>query len=197
MLTDRLPKGTAIPIIRDGFVRPRGSRFDASDWGYLLRYFLREVLHTVNFYAMCRDGYLDDTVARAVPHGIRLEGGVPHGVGLALEAPKNGASTPYVEFFIARIVAVGARGTEAAALYVLEYADEARSQARLRELEEEPFFAALEAAGICRPRALRLVADALWKAAVAEDRLEPTATRLQSISAQIEALLEEHGHRRL
>lgn len=194
MLTERLPNGCKVPIIRDGFVRPRGASWDAQDWGYLLRYYLREVLYTINFFAMCRDGYLADTVARAVPQGVRLAGEIPQGVGLALETPRNGASTPYVEFFIARVVAVGVRGSEAAALYVLQYADEARSQVRLRELQEAHFFEALEAHGIARPRALRLVDEALWKAAIAEDRLEPTATRLQSISAQIKVLLEEHGH---
>lgn len=185
MVTDRLPPDAGIPDIRYLLYKPPGTRLNLEDFACLLRVYLREV-NRVTFMILCGSGYLADTLSRVLPKGVRLCG-VPFGVGLPFTPRPAGNGHIPLQLVIAQ-------GVNSATLVVLEHAPNS-PEATVRELTEEGYFQLLEGLGVEPARALRLVHDTIWTAAVAEtpDRVEPLATRLEAIGTLIAAEYARHG----
>lgn len=191
----RLPRHAGIPDLEALLYKPPGCPLNLDDFIKLLRCYMREVLSWVDFLYLCRAGLLARAVEHAMPPGVGLTNGVPHGIGLPLEILRNGQPTPYLDFFLIRIPVAQTRGSEGVSFAVLEYADPAAKTVRFRILTEREFLNAMAEHGFTAPLALRQVHSALHLAATAEtpDRVEPLASRIERLGKKMSALFQARG----
>lgn len=198
MVTDVLPRDAGIPDIQYLVVStPSGGPLRPDDGGRILRVLLREQIWHAQFMSLCGVGYLRDAVTQRMPRGLQLESRILYcpeqigwrDLGLEIDLPRNGYRRSFARFFIT-VSMRPACGT----VMILEAVPPLPSnRVRLRHLSEPDFFEAMAARGIEALSALRLVYNTLWAAAIAEDRVEPTATRLAAISALLTDVLQKKG----